>query len=290
MVENAILPVVLALAMLVAGLDMDLRRLPNRHVAGRTLIAGLIASAVLLPTAGLVIAACFRDQPAFAFGLALLAVSPAGLLAGPMTSAAGGAAGAAVALTTSSSLLYLAVAPRLIPALATWLDVSVGVVDVPGRDILTSVSSICVVPLVLGAALQRIAPRYARSAKRIITPLVRPLLACVLTYILLDNFDALWRCSVSLLGATLLLNVIAVLIAGGMAAVAACRHVDRLAIESSCLIRQEGTGIFVAAVIFDETAAALPLIVNSITALFVAHLLRSHRRASHLTYTNQAVV
>lgn len=290
MVETVMLPAVLALAMLGAGLDIDLRRLPNGHIAARTMFAGLVVTVILLPLAGLTIAACFRDEPAIAFGLALLAVSPAGLLAGPMASAAGGAAGTAVALTASSSLLYLAAAPRLIPALAIWFDVPAGTVDLPGRDILTGISAICVLPLVVGAVIRLVAPCHARSSGRIIASLIRPLLGCVLTYILIVNVDALWRCSAGLLGATLLLNLLAVLLAGGVAAVAACRPVDRLAIEGACLIRQEGTGIFVAAVVFDETTAALPLIVNSVTALIVAHLLRSCRRSGRSSLAARATV
>ncbi|WP_196802120.1 hypothetical protein [Sphingomonas phyllosphaerae] len=290
MVETVMLPAVLALAMLGAGLDIDLRRLPSGHIAARTMIAGLVVTAILLPLVGLAIASCFHEEPAIAFGLALLAVSPAGLLAGPMASAAGGAAGTAVALTASSSLLYLAVAPRLIPALAIWFDVPGGMVDLPGRDILTSISGICVMPLVVGAFIRLVAPRHAPAAERIIASLIRPLLGCVLTYILLANVDALWRCSVSLFGATFLLNLLAVLLAGGVAAVAACRPADRLAIEGACLIRQEGTGIFVAAVVFDDTTAALPLIVNSMMALIVAHLLRSYRRLGRSAFVKRAVV
>ncbi|MEG8040228.1 hypothetical protein QP166_13065 [Sphingomonas sp. LR60] len=242
------------------------------------MIAGLIATAVLLPLAGIAIATCFHETPAIAFGLALLAVSPVGLLAGPMASAAGGAAGTAVALTSCSSLLYLALAPRMIPALAIWFDVPVGMVDLPGRDIVTSVSGICVLPLVVGAIIRLVAPRRARSAERGIASLIRPLLGCVLAYILLANIDALWRCSVGLLGATLLLNLIAVVLANSVTSITACRPIDRIAIEKACLIRQEGTGIFVAVVVLDESAAALPLIVNSVMALIVAHLLRSYCR------------
>jgi bile acid:Na+ symporter, BASS family len=290
MVENVILPAVLALVMTGAGLDIDARRLPNGHVAVRAMIAGFVATAILLPLAGLAIATCFRDEPAIAFGLALLAVSPAGLLAGPLARAAGGAASTAVALTLSSSLLYLAVAPRLIPGLASWLDLSSGQIDLPGRDILASVSAVCVLPLMVGAAVRAIAPAAACAAERVIALLARPSLGGVLAYILYANAESLWRCSIDLLGATLLLNLVGVAVATAAGALSESRRADRLAIEGACLMRQEGTGIFVAAVVFDESAAALPLIVNSLMAMMVAYGLRTYRHLGRSSFGARAAV
>jgi len=281
MIENALLSAVLAFVMMGAGLDIDLRRVAAERIAVRPILAGLVSTVILLPLAGLLAAACFREEPALAFGLMLLALSPAGLLAGPLASVSGGAAATAVALTVSTSLLYLTLVPSLVAGLTHSASVLSAAFDLPDRYILGSICAICVLPLVAGASLRAATPAVARVAGRGVSILGGPLLGCVLAYILFANADALSRCPLGLLGATLVLNLFAIGAAAAASSVFGLRHGDRLAVESACLMRQEGTGILIAVVLLDMPAAALPLAVNSATAMALAYGLRSWRRADH---------
>ncbi len=280
MIEGAILPSLLALIMFGVGLDLRVQSKPFEYLKWRPVLAGIAGVAILLPAAGVAVAMGFDGDPAFRAGLILLAISPVGLLAGPVAARAGQNVALAVMLTLCTSIIYLLLAPPLIVTLLRFTGASVNHLTLPANLLLGKILIVTVLPSLAGALLALRDPTEAARLSRPLGRVTTPALAAVLAWIIIDNREILLGASTQLIVAILLIDVAAVVIATALGRVCRLETRDQGALIYAHLVRQEGTGIFIAASLLAMPAAAVPLIANTVIGLLFCSVVWAKRLTS----------
>lgn len=277
MIESAILPGLLALIMFGVGLDVHAHPRGPEAANWRAVAVGLLGTGILLPAVGTAIAMAFDGDPALKIGLILLALSPVGLLAGPLAARTGQNVALAVMLTLTTSLLYLLLAPPLIVMLLRFAGAAAGHVSLPAHLMLGKIVMVTVLPSAAGALLTLRHPGEAARLSRQLGRMTTPALGVVLAWIVVDNRDVLLGAPTRLLVAILLIDVAAVVIATLLGRVFRLEARDRGALIFAHLMRQEGIGIFIAASLLAMPIAAVPLIANTVIGLLFCGLLWARR-------------
>lgn len=267
MIEGVILPGLLALIMFGVGLDMRPRTFLTHPMPMRSLIFGLVGVAFILPLGGLALAAIVDVDPVLRTGLMLLAISPVGLLASPLTGHAKGNVALALALTMIASLGYILFAPLVIGALPIPVDANGAMIRVPADLLFSKIVLVTLLPALSGTALNARFPAAGPHLSRLIARLTSPALAVVLGCIVFENRAALVEAPLQMLIAVLAIDTFAVLVALLLGRLGRLDGKDRAALFFAHLMRQEGTGIFIAVSILAVPAAAVPLITNTVIGL-----------------------
>jgi BASS family bile acid:Na+ symporter len=264
MIEGVVLPAVLALIMVGVGLRIRPRDFFLRSVRPRALLPGLVALLLLLPAGSLLVVHLLPGDPAFRSGLILLALSPVGLLAAPISNQHRGNVPLALLFTLASGVTYLAVAPAVVQLL--WADRAGGAIRLPPHLVFGKMVAVTVLPIVLGWAIGALRPTAAAPLSRAIDRAARPALCGVLAWIIWRNRAVLFDSPATLLAAILLINLLAAVVARATGVLGRCDRGDTVSLASACIVRQEGAGLFIAVTLLGEPAAAIPLILNIVVS------------------------
>ena len=180
---------VVFLVVTMAGIGMRLDR-PGRPTADRLVPVGrlAVASLVVVPIAGVVIAAALPLPEAAAFAILALAVAPAGTIGPKLVDIAGGDLGLGVVVAFSlSAIATLTVAPTLLLATAI-VGIDEGAAAIEPAPIIGRLLAFQLLPLILGMVLRT---RRAALAERVVAPattLSNVLLVAVVAIALVDGW------------------------------------------------------------------------------------------------------
>lgn len=268
-VEELLLPGILAAIMFTIGLELQPSAFAAVALSRRALLGGLASLALVVPGSGILLAFTLVDDPAIRMGMILLAVCPIGILSSAMTHLYGGRVPLAFTLTLAASVLYVVFAPA---AIRLGLDLTygpAGPVDVPAATLFWKIVLVTVIPVASGMGVARLSPSFAgRVAGPLGTALTLPLLA-IFAWIVVRQRLAIGAAPAIVVGLVVTVNIVNAAVALFAAKLLRLGRADARALLVCHLVRQEGTGIFVAVSVLRMHAMAVPLIVNTIVGLII---------------------
>jgi BASS family bile acid:Na+ symporter len=278
-ITQALLPAALAFIMFAMGLTMapaDFRLVFTRPKA---MVVALACKLLVLPLAGVAVVLLWRPQPEFAVGMIILAACPAGVTSSLLTHLGGGRVALAAAVTAVTSLAATVTLPLLTNiALATFAGWD-HAVDLPVGRVTLGVFAVDTLPLLLGLGLQRLRPALAARLGRLARPVANLLFAAIVVGAFASQADTLVAHAADAVPPALMLNLVAMGAAWGLAAACGLPLADRVAAVMENGLQNGALGIFVAVTLLHSGGMMVPSIVYAlvmnVTALgFLAWLRR----------------
>ncbi len=257
----------LGVVMLGMGLTLQVEDFARVAQAPGTVATGVVLQYTVMPLLGWALGyACDLPTP-FAVGLVLVACCPGGTASNVVTFLARGDVPLSVTMTAVSTLLAAVMTPLLTEMLAgSRVEVSV-------VGLLVSTLQVVILPVVIGVALTRLAPRAAARVQ-----VVAPLIAVITVALIVGSILGAGRDDVLGAGARLLGAVVG-LHAGGFAlGYIGARLVRRpetaartIAIEVG--MQNSGLGVVLARQHFASPLVAIPCAMSSLTHSVLGSLL-----------------
>ncbi len=261
--------ITVGLAIIMLGMGLTLGLDDVRHLASRrgSVALGVVLQYTVMPSLGWGLAAAFRLPTPFAVGLILVACCPGGTASNVISYLARADVALSVAMTAVSTLLAVIMTPML----TAWLAGSR--VDVPAAGLLTSTAQVVVLPLAVGAAMQRWTPGVTRR----LLP-VAPLAAVLMITLIVASIIGAAREAILETAARLLLAVASLHASGFLLgyllsrlAGADARTARTVSIEVG--MQNSGLGVVLARQNFPDPLVAIPSAVSSLFHSLIASLL-----------------
>lgn len=263
-----LLSLALGLIMLAMGLTLtfddyrSLARLP------RALMAGVALQFAVMPLSGFAIARGLGLEPGLAVGLILVACCPGGTASNIVTYIARGHVALSVAMTMASTLAAVV----LTPLLTGWLAGAYVAID--RWNLLVSMVTVVLVPVVVGTLLNRLFPRAAERVSAVL-----PLIAIVLVILIVGGIVGGAKAQIAahagvLLLATFLLHAVGFGLGYGLARALRLTEVEARTISIEVGMQNSGLGSGLAktsafaAQFADVTQAALAPVPAAISAVW----------------------
>ena len=263
-----LLSLALGLIMLAMGLTLtfddyrSLARLP------RALLAGVALQFAVMPLSGFAIARGLGLEPGLAVGLILVACCPGGTASNIVTYIARGHVALSVAMTMASTLAAVV----LTPLLTGWLAGAYVAID--RWNLLVSMVTVVLVPVVAGTLLNRLFPRTADKVSAVL-----PLIAIVLVILIVGGIVGGAKAQIAanagvLLLATFLLHAMGFGLGYGLARALRLTEVEARTISIEVGMQNSGLGSGLAktpafaAQFADVTQAALAPVPAAISAVW----------------------
>jgi BASS family bile acid:Na+ symporter len=194
--------IVLALALVMLGMGLELRAADFRRVLGRPGPAalGVLAQFAVMPALAALVARALQLEPPLAVGLILVGCSPGGTASNVVSLIARADVALSVVMTTASTLAAVLLTPALTALLAGRY------VPVDGWRLLLDVLQVVLLPVAAGLGLKRGAPRLARALGPVMPPLAVLAIVLIVASIVGSQRPALLAQGPLLLLAALLLH------------------------------------------------------------------------------------
>lgn len=197
--KPAIVPL-LGLVMFGMGMTLTLERFAQVLRRPRLVLLGLALQFGVMPLAGWLIAETLGLPAALLAGLVLVGASPGGTASNVICYLARGDVALSITLTTASTLLAVLLTPAL-----TWLYAGQRV-PVPAGDMLISIAQVVLLPVALGALVNRLAGVRLAMLRRVFPLLSVPAIAVIIAIVVGLNQGALGSLGVAVVVAVVLHN------------------------------------------------------------------------------------
>ena len=171
-----LLSLALGTVMLAMGLTLTFEDYRALARVPKALLAGVGLQFAVMPLSGFGIARALGLEPGLAVGLILVACCPGGTASNVVTYIARGHVALSVAMTMASTLAAVVLTPLLTGALAG------AYVEIDRWNLLASMVSIVLLPVVAGTLLNRLFPRAAERVNAVL-----PLVAIVLVILIVGG-------------------------------------------------------------------------------------------------------
>jgi BASS family bile acid:Na+ symporter len=280
-VTDVVLPIALAFIMFALGLGLTFDDFARVATRPRDFIVGALSQIVLLPVVAFLLVSVWPLPPELALGVMIIAAAPGGVTSNILTAFARGDVALSISLTAVISLLSVITIPIIVVFSYTQLigNDAGGDVSVAGTAI--SVFIIVTIPVLLGLAVRRLAETFAMRFE----PLARNISAVLFVLVLAGAVFAERNNIVEYFAQagliTLVLNVVMMVLAYGIARLFASGLRQRIAISIECGLQNGTLAIAVAALLFGGGLATVPAATYSLimfaTALIFIALLRRDR-------------
>lgn len=265
---SAFLPVAMMVLMLSLGLRLDPAEAVRAVRRPRALMLGLVVQVIGLPVMALAIGRGLELAPALSAGLMLVAASPGGVTSNYATMLARGSVGLSVAMTLVTSLL----APITLPLVL--LIAAIQVPDTVGLwKISAAMAAVALVPILLGMLAAWLVPTRAARVSRRLDPLARLLFLAIVLATFWQNWDAMGGSFGQVGGAVTLFAVLAPVTALAAGRAAGIGATDQRTIMVEATMQNVAITIFVASVLMDAPALAIPGLIYAVEMNLVALLL-----------------
>ncbi len=279
-VTDVILPIALAFIMFSLGLGLtfdDFARVAKRP---RNFFAGAFSQIILLPLVALILVSLWPLSPELALGVMIIAAAPGGVTSNLLTSFARGDVALSISLTAIISLVSVITIPLVVIMSYQHLIGSDGPGDISVTETALSVFVIVTVPVVAGVVVRRLATGLAQSVEPWSRRISTVLFILVLAGAIFQERDNIVPYFADAGLVTLVLNVVMMALAYGLAAILASGKAQRVAISIECGLQNGTLAIAVAVLLFGAGPVVIPaatysLIMFATSLLFIAFLRRS---------------
>ena len=279
-VTDVILPIALAFIMFSLGLGLtvdDFARVVKRP---KDFFVGALSQIVLLPLVALILVSLWPLSPELALGVMIIAAAPGGVTSNLLTSFARGDVALSISLTAIISLVSVITIPLVVVMSYQHLIGSDDPGDISVAETALSVFVIVTVPVLLGVALRHFASGLALAAEPWSRRISTVLFVLVLAGAIFQERDNIGPYFADAGLVTLVLNVVMMALAYGLAAALASGKAQRVAISIECGLQNGTLAIAVAVLLFGAGPVVIPaatysLIMFATSLLFIAFLRRS---------------
>ena len=282
---SALLPISLAFIMFSLGISLQTSDFSRVASQPRAIAIGLVAQIIFLPLIAFAILTITGTTGMMAVGIILIAACPGGVSAGLLTMLAGGQTALSISLTAMTSLSVLLTLPiTLGMAIGHFADTTTAALEMPVMQTGGGVFLITVLPVLLGMLLrywktQWVSTKLEKPLARIATLLF--ILIVIKTFIdqrevIIDNLPTIGP-------ATLLLNVLAMLLGFFTPKLFGLPKESRIAISMECGLHNAALGIFVANTLLQTPELAAPSVVYAFLMNFTALAVVLHYQKSRKT-------
>lgn len=273
-ITDIALPIGLFLIMF--GMGLSLKRTDFARVlkVRKPVIIGVLSMLVLLPGLGFLFAHVFNLPPAISVGLVLVATCPGGMFSNLMTDYGKGNLALSITLTAVISCIYIFTIPAWSSlALDVFTSGDSVAIGLPFLQTFLPLALFVLLPIVIGMIVRSKAENWALAHAGKAKNTAAIIVAAIMIYIAFVQESETVENVPMILAAVIGLNLASVLIAAALGFFANLERKDRLALIMEHAVRQEGTGIYIAATLIGSKEAAVPLLLNSLVGLSIALIL-----------------
>ncbi len=279
-VTDLILPIALAFIMFSLGLGLTFEDFARVATRPKDFLVGAISQVILLPVVAFILVSLWPLSPELALGVMIIAAAPGGVTSNLLASFARGDVALSISLTAVISLVSIITIPLVVVMSYTHLFGAGEHGDISVMGTATSVFVIVTVPVLIGLALRRFAKRTAQA----IEPWSRRLSTALFVLVLAG---AIYQQRANIVPyfadaglVTLVLNVVMMALAYGIASIFASGKPQKITISIECGLQNGTLAIAVAVLLFGMSPMVIPaaiysLIMFATSLLFIAFLRRS---------------
>jgi BASS family bile acid:Na+ symporter len=282
-VTNVFLPLALALIMFAMGLGLTLADFKRVISQPKNFFVGAGMQVIALPIIAFGLVSLFAVPPMVAVGVMIIAACPGGTTSNLMTHMAKGDVALSISLTAVVSILSIVTVPLIV---TYSLDHFLGKAapDLPVLKTVIGIFAIVTVPTVLGMIVRRFAPGFADWAvarSRLFSAIVFFLVVVAAVIVSRDDIVPYFAAAGLI---CLILNLVMLTVAHGVAAGARLGMAQRITIAIECGFQNATLGIVVATTLLQDTKFAIPSAVYGlimfVTGLAYVGLATRRMRAS----------
>ncbi len=279
-VTDVILPIALAFIMFSLGLGLTVNDFARVVKRPKDFFVGAVSQIVLLPLVALILVSLWPLSPELALGVMIIAAAPGGVTSNLLTSFARGDVALSISLTAIISLVSVITIPLVVVMSYQYLIGSDDPGDISVAETAFSVFVIVTVPVLLGVALRHFASGLALAAEPWSRRISTVLFVLVLAGAIFQERDNIAPYFADAGLVTLVLNVVMMALAYGLATALASGKAQRVAISIECGLQNGTLAITVAVLLFGAGPVVIPaatysLIMFATSLLFIAFLRRS---------------
>jgi len=272
-IVDVVLPIALAFIMFSLGVGLELADFRRVLERPRDLLIGVLSQIILLPVVALLLVTLWPLPVELALGVMILAASPGGATSNLLTAFARGDVALSVSLTAIVSLLCVITVPPIVILAHNYLlggEVA-GAISLGGLALRLFV--IVTVPVLLGMLLRHFAGDFATRFEAFAFRASTLIFLVVLTAAIYKEREniATYFAQVGLV--TLMLNVIMMSLAYGIATFFASGPRQRVAISIECGMQNGVVAITVATLLFGGGLTLVPAVTYSLTMYWTAFIL-----------------
>ena len=287
-VTQVLLPVSLAFIMFSLGLALVLDDFKRVVVRPKDFAVGALSQIVLLPAVAFVLAIVWPMDPTLKVGVMILAACPGGVTSNLMTYLARGDTALSVSLTAVISVVSVVTLPLIVGgSIVYFLDAETAPEMSVGQTIL-GVFLITTVPVAAGIGLRHLRPAFAQAFERRARIVATVLFVLIILGAILSERENLVSYFVQAGPATLVLNLVMMAVAFGLAMALGLGVPQRTAITLECGLQNGTLAIFIAVTLLGNTAMSVPggiysLLMFATAGVFMVPAIRAARAQERAT-------
>ena len=284
-VTDVILPLALAFIMFALGLGLTFEDFTRVATRPRDFIVGALSQILLLPAVALLLVSLWPMPPELALGVMIIAAAPGGVTSNILTAFARGDVALSISLTAVISLLCVVTIPLIVVFAHDYLMGGEMGGEVSVAKTAVSVFVIVTVPALLGLLVRRFASGFATRFEPLANKVSAGLFLLVLIGAIYQERDNVIDYFAQAGLITLVLNLIMMALAYGLARLFATGPRQRVAIAIECGLQNGTLAIAVATLLFGGGLAIIPAATYSLTMfatalIFIAYLRRYTKPAA----------
>ncbi|MEM9278190.1 MAG: bile acid:sodium symporter family protein [Pseudomonadota bacterium] len=261
------LPVALAIIMFGMGLGLTVADFTRVFSRPRAFVVGTFLQIASLPILAFLIVSIFPMSAPFAVGMMILAACPGGVTSNILTYIGKGDVALSVSLTAIISLVGFVTVP-LITGWALNNYMGEAAPELPIAKTMIGILLITTVPVILGMIVRRINSGFADKAEKVFGPLSMIVFIVVVIGALIAERENVVTYIAQTGIPAIVLNIITMAVAGGIAVLMAIPRDQRTAITLECGLQNATLGITVAVTLLDRTDISVPVAVYGLLMLF----------------------
>ena len=265
---NIILPASLFLIMFGMGLSLKLANFYEVVNAPRAVLAGIIAQMLLLPIIAFIIAVSLNLAPEIAVGLMIIALAPGGATSNMFTYLFKGDVSLSISLTAIVSLITPFTIPIIAALSMSFFMGSQTEFSIPVLKTILQLLLITVVPVTLGMLVLSNWAKLAYQLERILKWFSVLFLILIIVLIILKNKDSLAGFFIQAGIATLLLNVVVLILGYLLAKGLKLSQPQATSIGFEVGIQNGTLALLVAGTLIGNNSMMIPAVTYSILMFF----------------------
>ncbi len=261
------LPIALAIIMFGMGLGLTVADFTRVFRKPKAFLLGTFLQVISLPVLAFILVSVFPMAAPFAVGIMILAACPGGVTSNILTYIGRGDVALSVSLTAVISLLGFITVP-LITGWALNEFMGENAPELPIAKTMIGILLITTVPVILGMIVRRANAGLADRAEKIFGPLSMIVFIVVVIGALIAERGNVVNYIAQTGVPAIVLNLITMAVAGGIAAALALPLAQRTAITLECGLQNATLGITVAVTLLNRTDISVPVAVYGLLMLF----------------------
>jgi bile acid:Na+ symporter, BASS family len=261
---KVILPLSLFLIMFGIGISLKLADFKNILVYPKAVVVGLIGQLILLPVIAFILALVFKLPAELAVGLIIIALAPGGATSNMFTYLFKGDVSLSVSLTVLTSLITPFTIPLLVSLSMLYFMESSTEFELPIVKTIIQLLVITVIPIALGMFALHKMPVLAKKIENVLKLFSIFFLFLIIALIILKNADNMLSFFAQAGVATLVLNIVVLLLAYQLGNWAKLNHKQSICIGFEVGIQNGTLALVVAGTLIGNNTMMIPAVTYSI--------------------------